>query len=161
MKRLALLKTLITILFILCIITLFFAVPFILVAAVMPGQIPFDINGQPATQLGIETILVMLAVAIGFAFFTFALYLFRKLLTLFEKRKFLHDDVIKNLDQTGYAILIGYGICAVALFIYTTLVQGSMEIKFGFSSVFTICLGLFFMVLSDVFAMAKKSKEEN
>lgn len=161
MKRLALLKALITILFILCIITLFFAVPFILVAAVIPGQIPFDINGQPATQLGIETILVMLAVAIGFAFFTFALYLFRKLLTLFEKRKFLHDDVIKNLDQTGYAILIGYGICAVALFIYTTLVEGSMEIKFGISSVFTICLGLFFMVLSDVFAMAKKSKEEN
>jgi len=161
MKRLALLKTLITILFVLCIITLFFAVPFILVVAVMPGQIPFNINGQPASQLGIETILVMLGIAIGFAFFTFALYLFRKLLTLFEKKKFLHDDVIKNLDQTGYAILIGYGICAVALFIYTTLVEGSMEIKFGISSVFAICLGLFFMVLSDVFAMAKKSKDEN
>lgn len=161
MKRLALLKTIITILFVLCIIALFFAVPFILVAAVMPGQIPFDINGHPATQLGIETILVMLALAIGFAFFTFALYLFRKLLALFEKKKFFHDDVIKNLDQTGYAILIGYGICAVALFIYSTLVEGSMEIKFGISSVFSICLGLFFMVLSDVFAMVKKSKEEN
>lgn len=164
MKRLALLKTLTVILFILSVIGMFFAVPFILVLAIMPGRIPFKINGHPADAAGIETILLMLAIAAGCAFFIYALHLFKKTLELFEKKKIFHEDVVKYFDQTGKAILIGYAICAVAVFFYNTLVQNSIEldIAFGFnSSLFIIGLGLFFLVLSDVFLMAKNIKEEN
>lgn len=164
MKRLALLKTLTVILLVLSAIGMFFAVPFILVVAVMPGQIPFKINGHPADTAGIETIICMLAVAIGCGFFIYALNLFKKTLELFEKKKIFHEDVVKYFDQTGKAILIGYAICVSSIFLYNTLAQGSLEldIEYGFnSSLFIIGLGLFFLVLSDVFLMAKNIKDEN
>ena len=47
------------------------------------------------------------------------------------------------------------------LFLYNTLIEGTIEIDFGTDSIFIIGLSLFFMVLSDVFRMAKKIKEEN
>ncbi|MXN92783.1 DUF2975 domain-containing protein [Flavobacterium sp. Sd200] len=164
MKRIALLKTLTVILFVICIVTMFFTVPFILVLAVMPGQIPFKINGHAADTLGIETILCMLAAVVGFAFFIYALHLFKKTLELFEKKKMFHADVVKYLDQTGKAILIGYTITAATTFIYNTLVENNLELNvaLGFdSSFFIVGLGLFFLVLSDVFLMAKNIKDEN
>lgn len=164
MKRLALLKTLTSILFVLSLISMFFAVPFILVIAVMPGRIPFKINGTVAESVGAETVLYLLALVAGFAFFIYAIYLFKKILGLFEKKRIFHEDVIKLFDQTGKAILIGYAICAVASFFYTTLVENILEIGLDTgidSSIVTIGLGLFFLVLSDVFLMAKNIKEEN
>jgi len=161
MKGLSVLKTLITFLFALCVVTIFFGVPFILVLAVMPGQIPFDINGKPATQLGIETISLIIAFVIGISFLTYALYHFRKLLALFEKKKIFHDDVIKNLIRIGYSILIGCIQSSLTLLMFTDLIKGSSMVIFIIYSAFAICLGLFFMVLSDLFASAKKSKEEN
>lgn len=164
MKRITLLKTLTTILLVFAGICMFFAVPFILLVAVMPGSVPVKINGHAATDVHAEGVLFMLAIAIGCAFFIYALYLFRKVLELFEKKKFFHDDVIKNFNQTGKAIFIGYAICAVATFLFNMLATGeiSLELNTGFdSSLFIIGLGLFFIVLSDVFLMAKISKEEN
>jgi hypothetical protein len=164
MKRLALLKTITVILFILSVIAMFFAVPFILVVAVMPGRIPFEINGHPANDAGIETVLLMLAIAAGCAFFIYALHLFKKVLELFEKKKIFHEDVVKYFDQIGKAILIGYALCFVSDFFYSTLVDNEIEIGIGTdiqSSILTVGLGLFFLVLSDVFLLAKNIKDEN
>jgi hypothetical protein len=130
----------------------------------MPGRIPFKINGHTADAAGIETVLFMLAFAAGCAFFIYALHLFKKTLELFEKKKIFHEAVVKYFDQTGKAILIGYAICAVAIFLYNTLVQNKLELEIEYginSSLFIIGLGLFFLVLSDVFLMAKNIKDEN
>jgi hypothetical protein len=161
MKALKLLKTLLTFLFAICIITIFFGVPFILVLAVMPGQVPFAINGRPATQLGIETIPIIIAFVIGFSFLTYALYLLRKLLALFEKKKIFHDDVIINLIRIGYSILIGCIHSSLTLLLYTDIIKGSSVVIFIIYSASSICLGLFFIVLSGVFGLAKKSEEED
>ena len=164
MKRLGLLKTLTTLLLIASGIALFFGLPFILMVAVMPGSIPFKINGLSADAANIETILLMLALVIGLGFFTYALYLFKKVLELFEKKKIFHDDVIKNLDQIGKAIIIGYFIMAVPYALYIMIVQDVVDfsVHIGFNeSILTVGLGLFFMVLSEVFLMAKNIKEEN
>lgn len=164
MKRLPILKVLAHILFILSIIAMFFAVPFIFVMAVMPGRIPFEIDNQPAAAYGAETIIYLLASTVGFAFDIYALYLFKKLLRLFERNVIFHPDVIRLLDQIGKAILIGYAICFAADFLYAALVENRMEIDFidGIdTAIATIGLGVFFLVLSDVFLMAKNIKDEN
>jgi Protein of unknown function (DUF2975) len=161
MKRLALLKTLTTILFIVSVIALFFAVPFIAILALMPGQVPFKINGIPAGALGIETVVMLLAVAAGYAFFVYALYLFKNNLELFEKKKIFHNDVIKNFGQAGNAVIIGWLIIISAKFLYETLANNSFDIGLDTDMIITPAIGLFLLVLSDVFGMAKALKEEN
>ena len=164
MKRLQLLQIVTTLLFLIALLALFFAVPFILVTAVMPDQVPFNINGQPAKAAGAEVIMLMLTIAAGFALFTYALYLFKKTLSLFEKGKWLDSAVIINLDRTGWAILTGYLVGVGPLFLYNTITRSTidLEISFGFGSAPVVLgLSLFFMVLSDVFRTAKKAEAED
>ncbi|WP_051200348.1 DUF2975 domain-containing protein [Flavobacterium subsaxonicum] len=163
MKNLSLLKTLTKILFVLCLIGIFFYVPFILMVAVFPESVPVKINGEAATTTTVETLILMLALGIGFAFFTYALYLFKNVLELFQKKKIFHDDVIKNFNQIGKAIIIGYFIMVLSYVGYCLAAQKLIEISAeGFNqSILTVGLGLFFMVLSEVFLMAKNIKEEN
>ncbi|RZJ64908.1 MAG: DUF2975 domain-containing protein, partial [Flavobacterium sp.] len=103
MKKLALLKTITTIALIISVIVLIFSIPFILMASFIPASIPFKINGVVADNLDTESVIFLLAMVVGFAFYVYALYLFKKILELFEKKKIFHEDVIKNLDQTGKA----------------------------------------------------------
>jgi len=164
MKRLSLLKILSTILLVISGIAMFFAVPFVLVVAFLPGSVPFDINGTKAVDASVESILVLAFTVIGYAFDVYALYLFKKVLELFEKKKIFHDDVIKHFDQIGKAIIIGYVVMAVPAVLYKMLVEGSVALSVDFDfdeTLLTLGLGLFFMVLSEVFLIAKGLKEEN
>lgn len=164
MKRLALLKTIVSIFFVICMVGLAFGLPFIITLAVFPEKVPFKIDNHAVTDVHAEEILLMLALYISCAFYVYSLYLFKKTLVLFEKRKVFSFDVVKLLDQTGRAIIVGCVIGYVSSFMYGTLVQGTFEvdISVGFgSTLFILGLGLFFIVLGDVFGMAKQLKEEN
>lgn len=165
MSKLPLLKTLVSILFYVSMIGMLFSVPFILILSVMPDKVPFAINeaGQ-ASQVDAELVLYLIALIVGGGFFTYALYLFRKVLDLFSKKTLFDERTITSLDQCGKAILIGYFICIGAEFLYKMVVGKEIEISLNFGlngSIAVISLGLFFMVLSEVFLKAKKIKEEN
>jgi len=164
MKRLSFLRKLVHIFFVACMIGLIFGFPFILMIGFFPERIPAEIFDMPATDLHIEDIVYLFLELVSTIFYVYALYLFKKTLVLFEKKKVFSFDVIKLLDQTGRAIIIGCIIGAVSSFMYATLVEGAFEIDFttGWdSSLFILGLGLFFIVLGDVFRMAKEMKEEN
>ena len=164
MRRLTILRTLTHILYVLSLLSLFFAVPFVLVMAFMPERIPFKIGDLQAGAYGAETIIYLLASIAGLAFDVYALYMFKKLLRFFTKKVIFHAEVISLLDQIGKAILIGYAIVFAADFLYTTLVENKIEMELvsGLdSAIVTIGLGLFFLVLSDVCLMAKNIKDEN
>ena len=167
MKRLSLLKTITNILLILSKVGLFFAVPFLLIVIFMPGRIPLKIArelfDQPADAIGVEDKLLLTTVIIGYVFYVYALHLFKRILFLFQKNQVFHDDVIKNLYQTGKAIIIGFLISEVPIYLYNMISESeiSFEIVADNDWLFTLGLGLFFMVLSDVFGMAKNIKEEN
>lgn len=164
MKRLQFLKALVHIAFILSFIGLIFMVPTLIIIAFMPGQIPFTINGEKADSLTAEYYILLVLMIIGYAFFVYALHLFRKVLDLFSKRKIFHDDVIKHFDQIGKAVLIGYLISAVPAYLYNLIVEGDLDFTLSFSfntSLLILGLSLFCMVLSEVFLIAKTMKEEN
>lgn len=115
----------------------------------------------------IETSLVAVQL-FGLVFITlgfvtiYCVYLFRKTLRYFQKVKPFHADVIANFYKIGY-LLTGVGIIAsVLIFIGQLVFKGVFKINLGLSPyIMLICLGLFFMVLSEVFKVAKYAKEEN
>jgi Protein of unknown function (DUF2975) len=161
MKRLSLLKTLTSILFIIAMLCMIVMIPFLLIAIFMPGEVPFRINGSLATAMSAEDYLLFAAQIAAFGFWTYALYLFKSVLGHFEKRQVFHEKVIVLLDQTGKAILIGFFINIAAEFLYNTIILGKFSVGAGTDTIFVLILGLFFTVLSEVFLMAKGLKEEN
>jgi hypothetical protein len=163
MRKLPLLKSFASILFALSMIVLFFAVPFIILWLFMPERVPFKLDGEPMTTVTAELVILLISLVIGLGFFAYALYLFKTNLGLFEKKKIFDATVIKNFAQMGKAILLGYLFCAVPVTLYKILAKNATEIDFEFiiDSLFIAGLGLFFIVLSEVFQMAKNIKEEN
>ena len=133
----------------------------------MPESVPQNITIEwleKGERINLETTLYLLALVTAYGFFTYALYLFRKILDLFAKRILFDIRTISALDQAGKAIITACIIDIVATFIYKAVTSDIIEIKPSIginSTIVAVCLGLFFMVLSEVFLMAKKLKDEN
>lgn len=162
MKRLSTLKTITDILFVLAVIPAVFGLPFILMTAIMPEKIPFKLNGDELADInGVELIITLLIIYFSYALTVYALYLFKKVLESFKKKRFFDDVVILSFNQMGKALLLSW-IIGILPSLYYNLIDGSIRISIGFNdSLFIAGLGFFFIVLSDVFLMAKKQKEEN
>jgi len=92
----------------------------------------------------------------------YSLYLFRKNLRKFQEGKPFDNSVILNFQRIG-SILVATGAILLLLYLfYQFIILDIVKITFGFTSrIGIICLGLFFMVLSEIFKVAKNAKEEN
>ncbi|WP_439151043.1 DUF2975 domain-containing protein [Winogradskyella sp.] len=92
----------------------------------------------------------------------YCLFLFRKTIRYFQRVKPFHHNVISNFYKIGY-LLVGVGTGGTLVsFISRLLFRGELVINLGITPYLVlICLGLFFMVLSEVFKIAKHAKEEN
>ncbi|WP_299520791.1 DUF2975 domain-containing protein [Winogradskyella sp.] len=92
----------------------------------------------------------------------YCLFIFRKTLRYFQQVKPFHTNVINNFYKIGYLLIIVGTAGTVVTFISRLLFKEEFKISFGLTPHFIlICLGLFFMVLSEVFKVAKYAKEEN
>jgi len=118
-----------------------------------------DVDSE-APKLTIQ-ILGLLLVAISFIGI-YCLYIFRKTLRYFQQAKPFHIDVINNFNRIG-RLLSAVGVGGALLFFVARLIlKNQLTINLGLSPyVLLICLGLFFMVLSEVFKVAKYAKQEN
>ncbi|AWH84628.1 hypothetical protein HYN59_05620 [Flavobacterium album] len=161
MKLLPLLRILTNIFFICTCIGIIFAIPCLLISIIMPDEIPFTINGIEAVNWGAEGYLVFVSKIIVAIFWAYALYLFKKILTQFKKQHFFQEQITSLLDQTGKAILIGFFFDIVPEFLYDAILFGDLNFEFNTYTFFVVLLGLFFIVLSDVFILAKGSRENN
>ncbi|GGW55847.1 hypothetical protein DFQ11_101540 [Winogradskyella epiphytica] len=125
-------------------------------------DILFDID-YSILKTPIITVQVFALLSVILAFISiYCFYLFRKTLRYFQKVKPFHDQVIQNFYKIGY-LLSGVGVTASVLFVVAQLLfKGQFKIHLGITpSLMLICLGLFFMVLSEVFKVAKNAKQEN
>ena len=165
MKKLTILKSLIDFIWILTCIPLLFLLPFVSIYVFIDPTISrfiFNIDEagilNSATSVKITLLLLVVVILIGL----YCFYLFRKTLRYFQQRKPFHDYVITTYRKMGN-LLVVTGILATILFFLIKLVfKGKLEIHLGMSPyLFIVCLGLFFMVLSEVFLIAKVAKEEN
>ena len=115
-----------------------------------------------------ETILIIIAY-IYFGSYIYAIYKLRRCLDLFMEMRFFDEVVIKNFKIIGYIFLFGF--LFTCFFNYIDLyekasLQESIPLKIEYSNIFLsplngLIISLLFIVLSNVFKLAKNQKEEN
>lgn len=167
MKKLYILKALVDLLWffsIIVIATMAIFLPFLFFSS-EPMDIPIKIGETKVTAMDLATKFMLLGLVIAYCFFVYGLFLFRKVLVLFSKRQIFEDSVIVLLNKIGKFFLIASLLAVLMDFLGKLYIENKVEfgIEGGFfdSFLFTASLGLFFMVLSEVFANAKNIKEEN
>lgn len=165
MRKLQILKALVDFIWIVtCIPGLILLLLFVLFVFFRPDylSVHFDIGNSGANFSDIEVRAMILLFIVLAVISIYCFYLFRKTIRYFQRIKPFHLDVIQNFYKIGY-LLIGVGIAGSVLTIVSRLVfKGEFKINLGLTPyLILVCLGLFFMVLSEVFKVAKHAKEEN
>ncbi len=167
MRKLQILKTLLDFFFVISIVAIIAMVVFIPIMffSTEPIDIPIKINGERILASDFTTKVILTLGILSYCFFVYGIYQLRKVLNMFTKRIIFDETIILLFDKIGKSFLIASIFSCVPLFIYNVIHKtnhSDIEFGGGFSSfLFTASLGLFFMVLSEVFKMAKKMKEEN
>lgn len=115
------------------------------------NSIDFD-NNTPLSK-----ILLSIA-ALNYLLIIAALYFFRKVLHFFIRVKIFEETVIASFKKIGNLLAIS----GIISFINKIYFQQKISLEFGLNQhLVIICLGLFFLTLSEIFKIAKNTKQEN
>lgn len=165
MEKLSVLQKWSKLLFVLGVVILFFVPGVVLIALIKPEMVPFEFTINDDKDFTAGVAIVTLVTALGFGCYLYSLYLFRKILTLFSKRKIFDIEVITNFRKMGLYTWYGVFITAVPGPLYRFFTTEGIKVSFDAQWIgyvlFTGSLALFFTVLSEVFKMATNIKEEN
>jgi hypothetical protein len=165
MRKLIILKSLIDFVWILTCIPLIPMVLFFVVMTFMDSDIIRVLPGYGQEDGEIGGWPVKLTILIGGLVIyvnIYCVYLFRKTLRYFQKVKPFHNRVITNFGIIGNFLCYSGLVSLVLAIISAVYFKSEIKINLGFSPyLFITGLGLFFMVLSEVFKVAKHAKEEN
>lgn len=163
MRKLNILKTIIDFVWIMSFITIPALVTFFFYVLISDESlgIPITLNGVEVEVIDLPTKILLFFIIIAALLILYCLFLFRKILKAFQKTKIFDLEVIKNLNTIGMLLLISALFSGVPAFL-VKLLKKEASFEMGLNPfVMLFCLGLFFMVLSEVFTIAKKQKEEN
>ncbi|MBU3010455.1 DUF2975 domain-containing protein [Polaribacter vadi] len=107
-----------------------------------------------------KTLLVISA--LNYLLIITALYFFRKVLNYFIRIKIFEETVITLLKKTGNLLSVSGIISLTVSMISKIYFEQKITLEFGLNQhLVIICLGLFFLVLSEIFKIAKHQKQEN
>ncbi|MDD2822059.1 MAG: DUF2975 domain-containing protein [Flavobacterium sp.] len=163
MKKLNLLKAIIDFVWIMALITipiLIFFIGYLLISN-EPFDIPIKMNGVKITVLNLTTKLVLLFASLSYLTIVYSLYFTKKLLKLFQLKIIFDDKVIHHFNKIGVLFIVSGFLAGVPVFIYKIIIR-EISIEIGSNPfLYLVSLGLFSMVLSEVFKIAKTMKEEN
>ena len=91
-----------------------------------------------------------------------ALYFFRKVLTNFVRIRVFEEVVISSFKKIGNLLTFSGFISLIISIIGKIYFEQKVSLEFGLNQhLVLICLGLFFLVLSEIFKIAKNAKQEN
>jgi hypothetical protein len=165
MKKLLILKSLVDFIWIVtCIpvipILLFIAVYMFIDPSIL--EIPLKINENNIEELGLSIKMSTLMLFVIILISIYCFYLFRKTLRYFQQQNPFSDFIIDSYKRIGYLLVFSGISASILFFVFKLVFESKFEIHLGLSPyLFMVCLGLFFMVLSEVFKVAKTVKEEN
>jgi len=135
------------------------------------NDVPFRIKDTIIMSSDIYSKIVILINFICGALFIYSIYLLRKVITLFQKVEIFNPEITYLLNKIGKLIVFYSLLSNITLFAYKMYLKSnrhyksdySISVDFGgFDSFWiSISLGMFFMVISEVFKIAKNMKEEN
>ena len=166
MRKLNILKTVLDIFWVFSIIgvigTIIF-IPFYLFDSDM--NIPLKINGQVIDSQSLFSKITVMVSIFSALMFLYSVYLLRKVITMFQKMEIFNDEVVRLLNLIGKLIILSSIISSVSLYIYNRIEDKNVDLTLDFGAsntlIISIILGLFFMVISEIFKIAKNMKEES
>lgn len=167
MRKLNFLKTIVDFLWITFIILYFFIFLMIIGLLFESNEISpdFVINKIPYKSMPTSTKVLFLIVVLINGLLLYCLNLFRKIINSFKELEIFVELVINNFLKIGH-LLVFLGLFNLLFsFIYTFYLKTEKVNRIEFSTSASLWLflgaGLFFMVLSEIFKIAKIAKEEN
>jgi hypothetical protein len=163
MRKLNFLKTIVDYVWIMSII----AYPLLIVFCALmliskePIDIPIKISGNLIELNTVWSKIALIISLLNFGLMLYALYNFKMLLNNFRQKLIFDVDNSIFLDKIGNLI-----ICSSSLYLIAELLssisKNNVSIQIGFGPfLYLMALGLFFKVLSEVFLIGKRIKEEN
>lgn len=166
MRKLNILKTVLDLFWIFtlfAILGMLIFIPFYLFSSDV--DIPIKIKGQEISANTILAKIVVIVNVISGLLFFYSIYLLRKLVGLFQKREIFSDEVVRLFNLIGKLVIASSVMSSISLFIYNAVERNHLGLSLDFGSydslLISISLGLFFMVISEIFKIAKNMKEDS
>jgi hypothetical protein len=148
-------------------ITMLITIPFLLFFVVMvlidsePLDVPIKVNGTILEVVDLRTKVLFGFLCISASLIIYGLFLFRKLLRLFQLKIIFDLEIVILMKRLGFVIILSALLGGIPNFILE-IVKNNISLSLGLNPfVLLFSLGLFFLVLSEVFTIAKSIKEEN
>lgn len=166
MKKINLLKNILDLFWFTSILALIGLVVFAVIFLTTSNEmIPIVIKSKVIEKVDVYSKILIIAQLLAVFLFLGSIYYLRKLVVCFQNGQVFSEEVIQYLRKMGN-FLISYSVLSNAsVFIYTMIVRQNADFEFGIGSYdsFLVCIsiGLFFLVLSEVFTISKNLKEEN
>ena len=163
MRKLNFLKAIIDFTWIMSMITVPVAVCFvgILFYTNESFGMPLYINGNKISMIESKDKIIVVLLLCSYLLLLYGLFLFKRILFAFQRRRVFHEENCLNFNKIGIILIISALISGIPMFLYK-FYQKEFELEFGLNGfILMIALGLFFMILSELFQIAKKQKEEN
>ena len=162
MKKLNILKTIVDLFWIL-------SIPFIpLVLLIIPyilfvdnsNYLDIHISGFRIKTIDFPTKMLLVTKMVSYLILIYCVYIFSKILEYFQRHKIFDEFVLKNFNKMGVLLVVCSFIMGISSILYEIFYAENVTLTFGFTP-FLLCMGMFFMVLSEIFKISKNMKEEN
>ena len=163
MKKINILKTIVDLLWI-------FSMPVVLIIIgvsfttffVDLSDLNIELNTININQNDLFSKILFVVSSLNYLLLIVALYFFRKVLTNFVRLRVFEEVVISSFKKTGNLITFSGFISLIISIIGKIYFEQKVSLEFGLNQhLVLICLGLFFLVLSEIFKIAKNTKQEN
>lgn len=163
MKKLIILKSIIDFIWFVTCIPLIPIILFLMVYQFIDANAVLSfISTEGLTRLLIPAHLIVTAICILVLIGIYSFYLFRKTIRYFQKRIPFHAFVSATYYRIGRLLIFIGVVGSILMFTVKLLYESKLVFNLGLTPyLFAICLGLFFMVLSETFKVARVAQDEN
>ncbi len=120
------------------------------------------ISDIPLSNTSLFGKLLITLTLLSFLLLIYSLFLFRKIVHYFIRRKIFDPYVIGAFRKTGNVLIISGLLSFTTSFVSKVYFHQKIQLEIGINEHLVIlCLGLFFLILSEIFTLAKHAKDEN
>ena len=163
MRKLVFLKTIVDYVWIMSIIAFPLLIVFIgfVLFSNEPIDVPINITGINIVATTFLGKLGLVVSAVNFGVILYGIYNFKVLLNNFKTKIIFEVVTFKLLDKIGNLVMLSASIYLISDLL-GAFTKNSLSINLGFGPfIYLMALGLFFKVLSEVFIIGKRMKEDN
>ena len=126
------------------------------------SDLNIELNTINMNQNDLFSKILFVISSLNYLLLIVALYFFRKVLTNFVRVRVFEEVVISSFKKIGNLLTFSGFISLIISIIGKIYFEQKVSLEFGLNQhLVIICLGLFFLVLSEIFKIAKNAKQEN